>query len=222
MSLLRKLLAEKPVRTPLDFGINENVRLIKIDNEERKRDGEILKRNTYLTFAKFNSKNEIIASSEFNYFDLDPESDYIHDNLATQVAQLNNLVSVLNPGSVVDPTIGYNDMEELSADLQTKKGCKKLMDETWKQFEKAVKKHIGLDSKLLRIKIVTEKKGKYLQLPKDAIFVESMEVDSNDSVLRIQPYELQLKNNALNNVISTQTPDEPGKKPTSSRSIINI
>ena len=55
MSLLRKMLAIKPVRTPLDFGINEDVRLTAIDNETRKWEGEVIPRNTFLTITKFDN-----------------------------------------------------------------------------------------------------------------------------------------------------------------------
>ena len=75
-NVLRELLASKPVRTPLEFGINENIRLVKIDNEPRKNKGELVRRNTYMTFTKFNSKNDAVASSEFNYFDLAPDNEY--------------------------------------------------------------------------------------------------------------------------------------------------
>jgi len=222
INLLRQLLAEKEVRTSLEFGINDNLRLIRIDNEEKKRDGEVIRRNTNMTFAKMNNKGAVIANTTFNYFDLDPESDYTSQNFATQVAQLNNIASVLNPGSTVDPTEGYSDMEELVADLGSKKGCKKLIKATWDQFEAAVSDHVGPESMLIRMKVVTEKKGKYLQLPKDSVVIESMEGADEDSMLRIQPFELKMKNNASLPNANKAAADAPGEKLTSKKNIVNI
>jgi len=218
MSLLRKLLSLKETRVPLEFGINENVRLLSIDNTERKFEGEVMKRNTYMKFAKFNSEDKIIGLSEFNYFNLDPESDYTTENFATQISQLNNIVKVLNPEASVDPTKGYEDMNELIEDLKSKTGCKKLMTETFKQFSEAVDGFIGKDSQLLRLKIITDKTGKYLSLPKDAVIVESMGVA--DSSLRIQPFELKNKEN-INTAI---TADKVGESPSQSgrKNILNI
>ena len=68
--LLEAILTNKPVRVPLEFGINENVRLMSINNDERTYEGEKIKRNTYMTFVKFSPEGKKIASSEFSYFNL--------------------------------------------------------------------------------------------------------------------------------------------------------
>jgi len=106
---------------------------------------------------------------------------------------LNNIVSVLTDGSI-DPTDGYDSLEEIQDDLSTKKGCKALMDKTWELFSSAVEDHIGEDSDLIRVKIVTDNKGKWLQLPKEAPIVESMEEDQS---LTITPYELKMRAKGL-------------------------
>lgn len=190
MTFLRELLANKPVRTRLDFGINDNIRLIKIDNEERKKDGEIIRRNTFITFAKFSSKNEVLASSEFSYYNLDPESDRVIENFSNQVAQLQNIANVLGSEETIDPTGDYESFDELEADLNSKKGCKKLMKKLWKEFENAVDGLYGEDSELLRLKVITDNKGKYLQLPREATVIEKM---SSDCKLTISAYELKIK-----------------------------
>ena len=194
MGLLRALLAAKPVRTPLDFGVNENVRLISINNDERVREGERINRNTYMTFAKYDSKGKKIASSEFSYFDLDPSSDFVVENLTTQIAQLNDIVSFFGIEDVVDPTTEFEDMEELMASIKSKKGCKALVDDMWKQFSDLVGDLVGEESPLARIKVVTDSKGKWLQLPKDSHIIESVE---NDCTLSINRYELSLRAKGL-------------------------
>jgi hypothetical protein len=222
MSLLRKLLSAKPVRTPLDFGINTGVRLIAISNEEKKKDGEIIPRHIYMTFGKYNSKNELIASSEFNYFNLSPEYDNTLGNLSTEVSQLTSIVDALNPGATFDPTDGYEDLDEIEADTKTKKGCKKLQDAVWKSFNKAVGKKVGPESPLLNLKVVTDyKTGKYLQLSNDAAIVELATTDPSESVLRITVNDLKNKDKALT-PITNAAPDAPGEKPTQGVAVINI
>jgi predicted NBD/HSP70 family sugar kinase len=194
-SFLRQLLLNKQVRTQLDFGINENVRLVKIDNTQRKREGEVVNRNTYMTFSKFDSKGEVMASSEFSFFNLDPTADKVMENFANQVAVMQNIVNVLNPGVVIDPTTGYDDFEEIEKDLKNKKGCKTLMDTLWSLFEEALKDKVGEDSILVRLKVVTNNKGKYLQLPNEGSVMESMEVE--ETKLAITAYERNCKDKGL-------------------------
>ena len=212
MSLLRALLASKPVRTPLDFGVNDNVRLVKIDNAERTRDGEKISRNTYMTFAKYDSKGKKIASSEFSYFNLDSTSDLVKDNLIQQVAQLNDIVSFFGVEGSVDPTSNYTSMQDLIDDLRSKKGCKSLMDTMWEQFSDLIGDLVGESSPLARIKVVTDSKGKWLQLPRDSHIIESMD---QECTLSVSSYELKMRDRGLE--AAQETPDEkgdaPGEKP---------
>jgi hypothetical protein len=205
MSLLRMLLAIKPVRTPLEFGINENVRLVAMDNEVRKWENEVINRNTFLTFAKFNDEGTKIESSEFSYFNLDHTSDFVFANLVQQVGQLNNLANLLNPGSEVDPTEEFEDLEEIKEALRTKKGCQAMMDIMWKQFSEAVEGKTGAESPLLRIKVAVSGKGGWLQLPQDAHFAESMEYEST---LGVTAYELNQSSEP-----KQETADEKGDAP---------
>lgn len=195
MGLLRELLASKPVRTPLEFGINENIRFTTLSNEERKRDGEIIRRNNYMTFVKYDSEGNALANSEFSYMNLDSTSEYVWENLIDQVTQMNKIAQTFNPEASIDPTEGYEDLEELQKDLKTKSGCAKLLKIMSEQFEEALEGKIGPDSPLLRLKIITDAKtGKYLQLPKEAHVMELMD---SKPTLNISAYELKNKNKAL-------------------------
>jgi hypothetical protein len=210
MSLFRELLAAKPVRTPLEFGINENVRITKIDNTPRKnKDGQKLAQNTFVTFSKFNSEGTKIAGSEFRYFNLDHESPYVRENFANQVGQLQDIANSLNPGSVIDPTKDYTDPDELYADLESKKGCRAFMDDMWDQFEAAVGEIVGDECPMLRVKVVTSKDGKYLQLPGRETHV--VEVMDEDCTLNITAYEEKMRAKGLE--APSATPDAKGNAP---------
>lgn len=209
MPFLRKILADRPVRTPLEFGINENIKLVSISNEKRMREGEVIKKNTYMTFSKFNAKGDVIASSEFSYMNFNPGADYTFDNLIDQVAQMTNIVNLINPdANPIDPTEGYESIEELQRDLGNKKGCEALTEKMYAQFEEALEGKLGAECPLLRLKIVTDKTGKWLQFPKEAIVAELMESETN---FHITPYELKCRNAALEP--ASIAPDAKGDAP---------
>jgi hypothetical protein len=215
MTFLRELLAARPVRTPLEFGINENVKLTAVNNEEHKYDGETIARNTWMTFTKFNKEGNAIASSEFAYYNLKHDSDYVIENFATQAGQLQNIASLLNPDAVIDPTEGYSSMEELKEDLESKKGARALQDKLYELFEEAIDGLYGLKSPFIRLKVIVDKNGKYIQLPKDQIIAESMEVEASNSVLSISAYEAKLKERGLTNNQIEKADDKgsaPGEK----------
>ena len=74
MTFLRELLANRPVKVTIPFGINERVRIVSIDNEPRKRNGEIQKMNTYIKMVKFDEDDNKVSSTEFSWFNP------VHDN----------------------------------------------------------------------------------------------------------------------------------------------
>ena len=209
MSLLRKLLSVKPVRAQLEFGINENVRLVNIDNEVRKYEGDVIEKNTFLTFAKFNDNNEKIAATEFSYFNLDHTSDFVFDNLINQIGHLNKICSLLGAENGVDPTGDYEDLDELKDALRTKKGCEKFMSDMWEQFSENVGDLVGIDSPLLRIKVINDtKSGKYLTLPKDDHFLELAE---KSCTLQVTPFEMKI--HAKGQAPQQEAPDDKGEGP---------
>jgi hypothetical protein len=221
VNFLRKLLSSISHKTGLSFGINENCRLIKIDNTERKREGEIVKKNTYLTFGQFNSEEKLIAQTEFSYFNLDPASEYTFENLVAQLSQLTNLAKVITgEDQTIDPVSSFKSELELSKALKDSKGCKSIQNEMYEQFETIVVDFVGAESTLLRLKVITDKTGKYLQLPKDATFVETMDIPCS---LKVTPYELKQQQKSLE--APTATADTIGKAPekaTSKKAILNI
>lgn len=221
VNVLRALLSSISHKNNLSFGINENCRLIKIDNTERKRDGEIVKKNTFLTFGQFNDKGDIIAQTEFSFFNLDPTSEYTFENLVTQLSQLMKVATIVTgETAVIDPVADFKDEKELEKALKDSKGCKKIQSQMYEEFEELVKDFVGNESPLLRLKVITDKTGKYLQLPKDVHFCELM---SDPATLKITPFELKQKEKALQPQTATaDAVSEAPSKATSKKAIINI
>jgi hypothetical protein len=188
MSLVRKLIDSAPVRTYLDFGINSNVRLVKLSNEDIMKDGMRLNKNTHMTFVKYDESNEPIAQSTFSYWDLDATKDFVRDNFVTQMGHFVTLLNLHASEDVArefQPTEGIEDAEELMSILKNQKKCVELQHKAVDQFISLMKPYIGEDAPLLRIKIVTSPDGKYLQLPSSYQFVEPNDTPEKESILKI-------------------------------------
>lgn len=196
MSILKAILAEKPVREGLKFGIQENVRLVAISNEKRMKDGEVIKRNSYLTFAQYDSEGKKkLRQSTFSYFDLDPtKAEMLMDNLSTQVSQLMNIANVLKPETTGNLNLVSHSkattQEELLAELSDNKKCLDFINGIYKNFETAVVDVVNDKSALLRLKVVTDKNNRSTQLPKDGIIVEPMTQEHTN--LKLSAYEVAL------------------------------
>jgi len=215
-SVLRYLLSLNSNKPQLEFGINLNCRLISINNTVKVKEGVPIPRNTFLTFAKYNAKNEVIGQTEFNFFNLDPEGKFTLENFIEQLSKLTVLCKLLAPEAAYDPTtgFGFETMEAIADALKSPGTCKKLQDRMYDDFAAIVTTKIGAESPLLALKVVTEKSGKYLQLPKEDKFCALM--SKNYDFLRISAYEQKMKDAALQP--ATATPDEKGAAPSKEKS----
>jgi hypothetical protein len=208
-SVLRFLLSLNSNKPQLDFGLNTNCRLIKIDNTPKTKEGEIIKRNTFLTFAKYNDKGEVTGQTEFNFFNLEAGSKFVFDNFVDQLSKLSHILSLLAPEAEYDPTSGYESTEQIEEDLKAPKSCKAIQDALYDDFAAAIEGKYGTESALLAVKVVTEKTGKYLQLPREAKFCELM--SKTYSHLVPSAYEIKMRDAALTPAVAT--PDAKGAAP---------
>jgi hypothetical protein len=206
MGFLRELLAARPVRTQIEFGVQGNIRLTAIDNTPRKRDGQVINKNCFLTFTQYNDKGNPIATSEFDYFNLDADKGYAETNLATQLGHLQNLAKCLGSDKILDPTTIFSTPEEYYAGLKNKKSCKELETLLFDQFAEAVEGLVGDKSVLLRIKTITDKSGNFQQLPKESVIYE-VQSDAKTK-LSVTPWEIA--NKAKGGGPQTAKPDAKG------------
>jgi len=210
---LRELLKTGPIRVKLDFGLEENVRLLRISNEVRKYKGEIIEKMFYLTVRKYNPEDltEGIAEEEFSYYMLDHTNEKVMDSLATITGHMQNICDVMNIDAVMDPTAFYEgDATAFMADIKSSRGCKGLSDRLWAQFSDAVSGTVGESAPLMRMKVITNKKGNKNVLPYDLAFVESMEVGKESTKLSISTYEIKNKRNGLTPATETSALGKTG------------
>lgn len=186
----------------LGKGIHENVVISKIDMEDRKKNGLITSKNLFITFATVDpATRKKKAELEMSWWRLNQTSEYFFDNLREMVIQINGILT-----TVMDEDEVYKAMEDLFADWDFK-SVDDMKDHKWKKpdvekfmtnlkgkFLELIKSHVGLDSKtLLRVKVTTDKKGEYPEMPKYGTFTESMEQE--ESNLRFSDAELRMHSN---------------------------
>jgi hypothetical protein len=221
MSLLNKLMSNAR-KTDIGFGIHQNCVVLSVSNERKQnKDKEILKRNCHTVFGQLNEKGEIIAEREIYWFDIDPTTEYAFDNVFNQIDQMSAIVDslvstakkdawaaavakLLEDEEIEFPEDGTKEdaMNALKEVMKDKKSCMTFMKGLGDAYVSILSKVVGKESDPLRLKIVYEKSGKYLQQPKYGAFVEPMSVDAADSRLKITKLdeENRQKSISLSNV----------------------
>lgn len=220
MNLLEKLIASARISDPLNFGINENVILQSITNEEQVWDGQILEKNCHMRFQKLNEKGNPIQESRFSYFNADPKIDkHPVQHLLTQLEQMTEIAMAMNPKLAEKYSTKASKIikseENLIVQARGKK-AKEFQKELVDAFVDTIKTELDKKYKL-RLKVVTSWDGKYINLPNNTPIIESMNIDKKDSHLSVSHQEtLNHMKTATNPAISNGQviADNAAEKPT--------
>ncbi len=215
-NIFKDFVLARPVKTPLDFGHNENIVIENIDFNERKRKGIKVKANTFIKLTKLNTKDKsVIANTEISFWDLDPTKDFIYDNFISQFSILCGVIDALGGDvetyetEVLDIVEGESDSEMLGF-LKKPVNAKAAQEVLVKGFQKQVGTKFGLASNLLKCKMVSNKAG-YLQPANDIMWILPME--SKESLPIITSREKRIYDKALK-ADNKAKPDSTGKAPT--------
>lgn len=187
MNLTYVFLDSAPVRERLPFGVNDNVFLRSISTEKRKdKDGNKLKKNCFITFSKKDlEEDKIVAEYTFSFFDVS-KLEYAVKSLIQQTAHLVAIMDILIPADELEDLITkvlapLEDSKEVKKALETEK-AKKLKPLLNAQeaivlaFADVMTPFIGEDSTLFQLLVVTNKTGKFIELPSESIgFISSMD-----------------------------------------------
>lgn len=223
MSLLQQLM-QNARRAEIGFGIHKNCVITEVSNDKRKtKEGEVINRNCYTKFELLDENGNSTAEKEISWYNIDPSADYAFNSFYSQLEQMTAIVDVLQPATgkkdvwsdVFDELMGEFEIEldaedpegskaKLEEEMKDKDTFKGVMDGLIKAYVSIVGKKAGKDSTPMRLKIVFDTKGKYLQQPKFDTFVESMEVSDEDSRLKITKTDEEYRAKSL----------ETTKKPT--------
>jgi hypothetical protein len=209
MSLLSKLMTNAK-KAEIGFGIHEDCVITNVNNDRRKnKDGEIVKRNCYTTIGKLDKEGNIASERIISWFDWLNTSEYVYSNFEDQLLQLTSIIDLYHPitekkdvwGDAFSQILEDEEIDEskeaIEKALKNKQSCSALLEAIGDTYIELLSSKVGEKSDKIRVKVVYEKSGKYLQQPKFDKFVESMEVNIKDSILKISPVEESYKAKSL-------------------------
>jgi len=217
-NIFKEFVQAAPVKTPLDFGNNENVVIESVDFEKRKRKGITIKANTFIKLTKINPETKkVLANTEISFWDLDPTKDFAKDNFITQFSVLAGIVIAIG-GDVEQFESDVMEVLDDSSDsyltkfLKVPANAKKAQAALVDAFKTQVTGKTGLDSTLVKCKIVSNKSG-YLEPAGDINWMLAM--DSEESLPPLSSREKAIRKKALESDNKKQEPDKTGKAPES-------
>ena len=170
MNLFKELVVTAPVSSRLQFGFNENVIISAIDTTVRKIKGLPIKANTFITLSQVDQETrKVIAQNEFNYWNLDSTTDFVVNNFMEEFTSMASILDALGKDMgtfelTVLTALGA-ETQEVDVTVKTKDGAKLAQDTLQNTFYDMAKDVIGVNCPLLKIKLVSNKKG-WLELPK--------------------------------------------------------
>jgi len=193
MNLLRKLIASARVSDPFDFGINENIILKSITNEEQVWDGQILEKNCHMRFQKLSAKGDPIQEFRHSYFNSDPTTDKQPvQHLLTQLEQLTEIATAMDPSIAEQYSEAASKIvkseEHLEKQARDKKKSKKFQKELVDSFTELIRPAIDKKPRM-RLKVITSWNGEHINLPNNTPIIESMDIDKKDSHLSVSHQE---------------------------------
>ncbi len=209
MSALKNSLLNRARVAKLGKGIHEDVVITNIDIKDRKRNGILVKKMLYVTFAKLDENGKRLKEIELSWFRLDHTSEYMFSNLRELAIQLFHILICYmteeEAFAAMEGDIDGLDFETVD-DMEQHKWKKAQVDsvmlDVLSSFEKAMAGKFGLESQKLRIKVTTDNKGEGANIPSYGKFTESMEIPVEETTLRFS--DAEKKNHSKAGNVSTQ------------------
>jgi len=218
-NVFKDFIVNRPVKTPLDFGHNENIIIESIDFSERKRDGIKIKANTFIRLTKVDPETrKPVASTEISFWDLDPTKDFIFDNFISQFTNFAGIIAALGgdtevfEAKVMESVEGEDD-DEITKYL--KKNAKSAQAALIAAFKEQVEDKVGDKSPLLKCKMISNKAG-YLNPADEITWILPM--DSELSLSPIGAREQRIRDEALK-ADKKAKPDTTGKAPSGEKKV---
>ena len=197
MSNIRKDLLTRGRVSRLNYGVHDNCVITAVDLEDRKRKGQLEKKIIYITFATVDPETKKRKSEvELSWFRFDFTSEYIFSNIREICVQLHGILTCyMTEDEAFEALATLFDGFEFKSvdDIENHKWKKKEVDTFTEKlkllFGQAIKDNIGLDKSLIRVKVTTDNKGEYANIPKFGVFTEPMSVEK--TALQFSNYELK-------------------------------
>lgn len=182
-NLFRKFVDSRPVRTPLDFGHNENIIITKVDTGERKAGETTINANTFITLNKVDAEGKVLGSHEGSFWNLDPtqQTSNIARNITDQFTQMAAIVSAVGGDLAqfeedIYDIDGLGEDEELAAFASNKKQARLVQDSFQQAFMNQVEPIMGAECPKMKCKLVSNKKG-FLNFSREINWIIPMDGD---------------------------------------------
>jgi len=211
MSLLAQLMSEAR-KAELGYGIHENCIIAEVSNEERKdKNQSVIERNGYTKIQKLDEKGEVIAEKEISWFNLKSDERTL-DNFLVQLEQMTGIVKAICDENHINVWKRFFEKclkdreidtpedhspaninllkEDLTLYLKNPKNCKSIMDDLSSAYAELLSEFTGAAKcPKVRVKLVYDSKGMYVQHPRFDVFVENASIDKEKSSLRMSKTE---------------------------------
>lgn len=181
----------------LDKGIHSNIVITSVDTEERRSNGTPSKKFLYITFAEVDpTTRKKLRDIEVSWWKLDPIGNkYFQDNMLELCSQLVSILECYMPKEEVDKYFDhifdefeFKTVEDIKDYKWKVKDCATLMNSLKEAFGAAISAYVGVDGKLLHLKLTTDPKGAIVELPKYGAICEPM--GDGETTLRFSKSEL--------------------------------
>jgi len=193
----------------LDKGIHSNITITSVDTEERRSNGTPSKKFLYITFAEVDpTTRKKLRDIEVSWWKLDPIGNkYFQDNMLELCSQLVGILECYMSKDVVDTFFDhifdefeFKTVEDIKEYKWKVKDCTTLMTSLKDCFSAAIKDHVGIEGKLLHLKLTTDPKGAIVELPKYGTICEPM----GDGETTLKFSNSELKNHAKSGNVSAK------------------
>lgn len=215
-NIFKVFVQSAPVKTPLNFGYNENIVVESIDFNERKRKGITIQANTFIRLTKLHAAtNKVEASTEINFWNLDSTRDFVKDNFMTQFSVLAGIVSATG-GDIeqfeTDVMAVLDDSTDtfLAKFLKVAANAKLAQETVVTAFKTQMTNKIGLSSAKLKCKMISNKSG-FIEPAADISWI--LPQDSEDALPIITSREKAIRKKGLEASNNKTAPDTVGKAP---------
>jgi hypothetical protein len=217
MNIFKEFVLSRPVRqNPLVFGHNENIVIEAVDFSERKKKGITIQANTFIKLTKVSPEDRsAIASTEINFWNLDPTKEFVYDNFISQFSILCGIIDAVG-GNVEEyetyvlGAVEGADDNEILAFLKKAVNAKAAQTALIDGFKTQIEGKTGLSSVLLKCKMISNKAG-FLQPANDSMWILPM--DSELGLPEISAKETRAYKKALETDTKKATPDATGTAP---------
>jgi hypothetical protein len=187
MSILLQQLMSKAKKPDIGFGINEDCVLLEASNVERTtKDGGVLGRSCYLKFGQKNAKGDVFKHKEVNWFLVDPSTEWAYTSFFSQLEQVSAVVDLILPPTAEKDSWGLvfahildsqgidQNEKSLREAMVDAKVCVAFNLALWNAVCEVLTATLAENpSPVFKLKLVYDKSGKYLQQPREGVFVST-------------------------------------------------